>query len=157
MDLAIIRPHGKSAVVACQRLVKSLQLLQGVAAVVERLGRPRPHGKSAVVACQRLVKSLQLLQGVAAVVERLGIVRPHGKSAAVARQRLVMSSSPRLDHSNQMEGIEIIGFYAKDCPCQPLCLTKLPALIGGSGSLDRLWQCQGDFDQLQSLPGPNYA
>jgi hypothetical protein len=58
---------------------------------------------------------------------------------------------PRLDQSNQMEGIEIIGSYIEDRPCQLLRLTKLPALVGGSGSLDRLWQCQGNFHHLQSL------
>ena len=61
MRLGIIRLNRQRLLVARQRLVKPLQLLQRNAAIGERVGIVRPRCDSAVEACQRLIKPLQLM------------------------------------------------------------------------------------------------
>ena len=76
MGLRIVGLVRDRLVVARQRVVEPLQLLQRKAAVVERLRLVGLHRQRAVVARQRLLEPLQLPQHIAAVVEGV----PHGRA-----------------------------------------------------------------------------
>ena len=71
-----------------------LQLMQGITAIVERLGIVWLQRERAVIARKRLIDPASILQGITAIVQRLGIVRPYGERPVIACQRLIIPLNP---------------------------------------------------------------
>ncbi len=84
----MVRLDGQGPVVAGERISRTLQRLQRVAAMVENFSSVGPERQSPVVAGERFGRACQVLQSVPSIVVGLGIIRPDRQRPLEARERL---------------------------------------------------------------------
>lgn len=128
------------------------QVVQDVAAVVQRFDEAGPDLQRLLAAGKRLVVPPQGLEDIGVVIERLRRARIDRERLPDQALGLGLEPEFRLEHAQQMQSIETPRLRPDDPAVHPLGFLKVTPLVRGEGALQRLAQrhAAGRHDRRRS-------